>query len=108
MATTQRITMTIPVKLVEDLNFISRHLGLSRSGLMSELLISNTEPMRQIIEMSLPSDCDDDSGDTPLKRDPETIRKYLSSVIDAVEQQKESLELVRDEYPAFKGSNNEH
>ena len=105
MATTKRITMTIPNELVEDLNFISLHLGLSRSGLMSEILLGSSKPMREVIEACLG---DNPTDGKPLKRNPETIRNQLSSIITAIEQQKSDLSLLRDNYIPSEGSYNEH
>jgi len=107
MSTTTRITMTIPNNLLSDLDFISRSLGLSRSGLICEILSGNVSSIREIIELSIPPDSLD--SDSPQLRKPEKIRSYIDSILTAVDQHKSNLVFVRDDLlGSDRGGQNEH
>lgn len=107
MPATKRITMTIQKDLVEDLNFISRTLGVSRSGLMCELISPQIEPLKEMLQICLGEEVDSDG--TPLIRDPNAIREYLDSLIAAVEQGKQDLQSHGNELlKNMEGLDNEH
>jgi len=50
-----RTSMTLPDKLLDDLNYLSRRLGISKSALISELLGDNLKDMRVVFE-TMPED----------------------------------------------------
>ena len=50
-----RTSMTLPDKLLDDLNYLSRRLGVSKSALISELLGDNLKDMRVVFE-TMPED----------------------------------------------------
>lgn len=50
MTDTAKITLSLSACLVADLDFIGSHLGISRSGLVSEVLSGPVARMRRLAE----------------------------------------------------------
>jgi hypothetical protein len=87
MAKTQRISMTVDSKLLDDLNFLSSVLLVSRSSLITELLSPTCEQMRGIIELT--NSATSDSPDSAiLARDPAKVRLYIDGLTKAISDQK--------------------
>lgn len=40
MTTLKRVSVSMPIQLADDLDYISRRLGVSRSGLVSQMLLA--------------------------------------------------------------------
>ena len=88
MAKTQRVSMTIDKKLLENLNFLSSVLQVSRSSLMTEILSPTCEQMRGVIELTN-STISDSPDSVVLARDPEKVRSYIDGLSKAIADQKE-------------------
>lgn len=50
MSTVKRISLSVPVALAEDLDYIHRRVGVSKSALVSELLTTGIGPLRELLE----------------------------------------------------------
>lgn len=61
MANTQRITISLPNKVVDDLNFISKTAGMSRSAFLSALLTESLPPMIPLVQIAASGSKDGDS-----------------------------------------------
>lgn len=108
MANTKRVSMTLPLDLMDDLDSVSTRLRVSRSSLISEILRSNISPIKEIID-TIPTMDNSESGELSLSRDPDKVRDYLDSFSSAIaasasdfESSKESLLATMD------GPKNEH
>lgn len=50
MTTLKRVSISMPIGLADDLDYISRRLGISRSGLVSQLLLAgNLDHLRALL-----------------------------------------------------------
>lgn len=52
-ATTRKITVSLPISLVSDLDFISRSFRVTRSALITQLLDEAANNLRQICEQHI-------------------------------------------------------
>lgn len=87
MAKTKRISMSIDKQLLDDLNFLSKTLEVSRSSLMTEILGPTCQQMRGIIELTN-STISDTNEQVPLSRNPEKVRSYIDGLSKAITDQK--------------------
>ena len=55
MSTIKRISISVPVQLADDLNYVHRRIGVSKSALVSTLLAEGIGDVRQLLE-SLPDE----------------------------------------------------
>jgi hypothetical protein len=109
MAKTKRISMTIDRNLLDDLDFLSTTLQVSRSSLITEILVGSVVPMREVIELSMPSAGTKDTDVETLSRNPEKVRTYLTSLQTAIEQRKTLLDTeVESLLHSMEGSTNAH
>ena len=79
--------MTIDKKLLDDLNFLSNVLQVSRSSLMTEILAPTCEQMRGVIELTN-SATSDSSDSVTLARDPDKVRSYIEGLNKALSDQR--------------------
>lgn len=100
MSKTKRISMTIPTSLSKDLDFVSRHLSVSRSSLISEILETHIVPVKSLLEQCIPPGLDG-SGE-PLSRNPEKVRAFLDSLQASLIEERRSFDNL------LEGSKNEH
>ena len=111
MSNTKRVSLTMPTSLVDDLDYDSRTLQITRSGLASELLTAAASQIRGIVELSIAAtsnDANDDNAVT-LARDPEKIRSYLSSISQAIEDSKGQFDREAESLiTTMDGLKNEH
>lgn len=50
MPTLKRVSISMPIELVDDLDYISRRLGVSRSGFVSQMLLAgNINQLRTLL-----------------------------------------------------------
>lgn len=111
MSNTKRVSLTLPNNLVDDLDYVSRALQITRSGLVSELLTAGASEVRRIVELSIAATSNDNNADNSvtLARDPEKIRSYLSSISQAIDDSKNEFERQSDSLiTAMDGLKNEH
>lgn len=79
--------MTVDAKLLDDLNFLSSVLLVSRSSLITELLTPSCIQMRGVIELT--NSATGNSGNSgTLARDPEKVRSYIEGLSKAIADQK--------------------
>ena len=108
MAKTKRVSMTLPIDLVDSLDFVSNRLQVSRSSLISEILITNISPIREIIQQVSP-ETDAKDGSTSLSRDPAKVREYLDSLSEAIQTSSSDFDISKNELIAsMEGLKNEH
>ena len=101
--------MTIPESIFDDLEYVSKHLRVSRSSLISEILASNIKSIRTVIEQCIPDDSDSGEDYHSLSRDPDKVRSYLDSLSTALTQAQNDFESERTElYNAMDGAKHEH
>lgn len=109
MPKTKRMSMTIPESVFNDLEYVSKHLRVSRSSLISEILASNISSIRGVVEQCVPDTTDTPEGHPALSRDPDKVRSYLDSLSAALTQAQNDFETQRtDLYKAMDGTKNEH
>jgi hypothetical protein len=110
MAKTKRVSISIGIELLDDLNFLCSVLQVSRSSLVTEILIGATVPMREVIELSIPSaGVQSDKDVESLSRNPEKVRTYLTSLQTAIEQRKTLLDTeVKSLFDSLEATNNAH
>jgi len=106
MSTTKRVSMTLPKSLIEDLDFISRNLQITRSGLVSEMLTGNLSQFRSYVEQVISVTSQEP---VTLSRNPDKVRSYLEALNQTVdsaksEYDKESAALLH----SLEGLKNEH
>lgn len=89
MAKTTRISMSIDKNLLDELNYVSNVLQVSRSSLITEILIESVNPLKEVIELSISCSEKNDKEVNPLARNPEKVRSYLDSLKTAVEQRRD-------------------
>jgi hypothetical protein len=107
MSKTKRMSMTIPISLLNDLDFVSQNLSVSRSSLISEILQTHITPIKGLIEHCLPSGTDENNQ--PLSRDPEKVRSFLDSLQVALSDVTNELEAERTKLSEhIEASKNEH
>lgn len=108
MAKTKRVSMTLPLELVDDLDSVSTKLRVSRSSLISEILINNISPMREIIDTIIPH-LDGDNETPILARDPQKVREYLDSFSQAISDASTEFEQNKNDLlHTMEGLKNEH
>ena len=56
--TNKVVSLSLPLEVVSDLNYIHRRMGISKSALVSSLLKGGLPSLRQVLE-SLPPEPDD-------------------------------------------------
>lgn len=100
MSKTKRISMTIPTSLIKDLDFVSRHLSVSRSSLISEILETHIGPVKSLLEQCIPPGLDSDNE--PLSRNPEKVRSFLDSLQASLTEERQNFDKL------LEGSKNEH
>lgn len=109
MAKTKRMSMTIPESIFNDLEYVSKHLRVSRSSLISEILATNISSIRGVVEQCVPEASDTSTVEASLSRDPEKVRTYLDSLSAALTQAQNDFEDQRsDLYKAMDGAKHEH
>lgn len=91
MSKTKRASMTLPESLIDDLDFCSRKLSITRSAIVAEMLAQATSNLRFILEQSIPDDGDSDS---PKRRSSAEVAgllrdqlQHLREVIDSKDEQ---------------------
>jgi len=50
MSTVKRITLSVPVELADDLNYVHRRMGVSKSAFVSSLLVQGVTDLRNLLE----------------------------------------------------------
>lgn len=106
MPKTKRVSMTLPVDLVADLDSVSTKLQVSRSSLISEILSSNISPIREIIDTIVSIS---PTEGTTLSRDPNKVRDYLDAFSAAIESASKDYENSKNDLiHTLEGLNNEH
>lgn len=109
MSKTKRMSMTIPETVFNDLEYVSRHLRVSRSSLISEILGSNIGSIRTIIEQCIPDGSDLNDDASSLARDPEKVRSYLDSLSSALTDAQSDFESQKSFlFSSMDGGKNEH
>lgn len=53
MSTVKRITLSVPIELARDLDYVQRRMGVSRSAFVSSILADGVRDLRELLE-SLP------------------------------------------------------
>lgn len=83
--------MTVDSKLLDDLNFLSSVLLVSRSSLITELLSPTCAQMRGVIELTNSATGNSGNSET-LARDPEKVRSYIEGLSQAISDQKQQYD----------------
>lgn len=108
MANTKRVSMTLPLDLMDDLDSVSTRLRVSRSSLISEILRTNISPIKEIID-TIPTMDSSESGELSLSRDPDKVRDYLDSFSSAIAASASDFESEKNSLLAsMDGPKNEH
>jgi len=89
MASTRRVTLTIPVDLVANLDDISRRLGCTRSAVLTGLLQDALPPLRALldalpVEDLRPDGVDEGAGRRLRGASGEVLRDQISAIQDMV------------------------
>jgi hypothetical protein len=110
MSKTKRVSMTLPIKLADDLDMISKTFNVSRSSLVSGILSDAVEPIKEVIRLSMSALEESDSEDTnPLSRKPEKVRAFLDALNSVAESEKSQLDAkMQNIFDEAKENNNAH
>ncbi len=79
MAHKKRISMTLPEEVLNDLDFLTLNLGVSRSTLITAILECNVGTMAEVLRSCMPTSDRPDDG-VVLSRNPKIVREYLDSL----------------------------
>lgn len=60
MSTVKRITLSFPVDLVRDLDYVHRRLGVSRSAFVASIVSDGVRDLRELLETLPPNPTPDD------------------------------------------------
>lgn len=86
MKKTKRTSMSLPEDLIDDLDYCSRKMSVTRSSIVTEMLSQGVTSLKYILEQAMP---DNDSIDKPLRRSSsevaELLRDQLSHVRNMVD-----------------------
>lgn len=85
MSSMSRVSLTIPAKVVSDLKYIAKRLGVSRSSLVADLLSEPSSDLRRLLE-GLP--------DAPTASD---VVRFRGASVDIVHQRLESLKRLEND-----------
>jgi predicted DNA-binding protein len=109
MAKTKRISMTIPLELLKDLDSLSTNLSISRSSLITEILAESIPQLKNIIDQIAPAEISSEGQPQVLQRNPDVVRSYLDSLKAVIDQQKGQFDTEIAEYQLqLKGLGNGH
>lgn len=81
----RKISVTLPPELVDDLDYVSRRLGVSRSALIAQVLPDGLGFMRGLLV------------DIPENPTPEDIVRFRGSSADEIRQRIDALKGMADD-----------
>lgn len=84
MAKLARLTFTVPPQIVDDLAYVSARVGVSRSALVSDLLLDPLHDLRGLLE-SVPSPAGNDDMLRLRGKSEELIEQRLSDLRSALD-----------------------
>ena len=81
----RKISVTLPPQLVDDLDYISRRLGVSRSALIGQILPEGIGLMRSLLV------------DVPENPTPEDVVRFRGASADEIRQRIDGLKGLADD-----------
>jgi hypothetical protein len=79
MSQMKRVSFTVPPQLVDDLGYLSERLGVTRSAIISDLMLDPLHDLRGLVEM------------IPAKATPEDVKRMRGASVDLVTERLASL-----------------
>lgn len=89
-STTRKCTFTLPRDTFDDICYVAKRMGISRSALVTQLTVASVEPMRELLEQ------------TPEKPTWSEVRRLRGASVEVIEDaytdamEKLGWEVVRD------------
>lgn len=90
MTPMRKITISVPPTLVDDLDYLSVRLGVSRSAIISELMCDTVAHMRSMVEL------------VPENPTPADARRFRGESAELIRQRMASLQGIADDLLADK------
>lgn len=84
MADIKRVSLSLPSSVVEDLDYISNRLGISRSGFLTQVLLQSDLASLRALLASIPESPTDDD-----------VKRFRGSSVDFIRERVEALQQLQ-------------